>query len=71
VFGDFISTDSYGLMYTRPALAIDDVLTFEEPEGSNAAGYSVSGYSVKNVPAYAEKEGQLYKLKNKEKKQRR
>ena len=58
---DFTRTDSYGLMYWRPTASIDDVLNFTEY--SEALGYSATGYSVKNVQVYGEKEGQLYKLK--------
>jgi len=60
---DFMRTDSYGLMYWRPTASIDDVLSFTEYE--EAAGYSATGYSVKNVQVYGEKDGQLYKLKTK------
>ncbi len=62
---DFMHTDSYGLMYWRPAASIDDLLSFTEHSPAN--GYSASEYSVKNVQAYGEKDGQLYKLKTKKK----
>jgi len=57
---DVVSTDSYSLEYTRPAVAVEDLVAFK----GDQSGYKISGYSKRKVQTYGyTPDGDLYKIK--------